>query len=255
MQGRAKILAVCLVQITLLAACTAAPAPRPAPVPRPAPAAPAHQLSDTLHWMRDSAEYRALVYQTYKAATERAKELAAGRQPFTWAVAIDSDETILDNTPYYKERQLQGLGYSQDSWYAWVASKSAPTLPGAVEFLEAVRGLGGRIVVVTNRDQVLCLATEDNLTAQRVPFDAVLCRPDKPPQEKQDRWRAVQQGTAVKYLPPLEIVLWVGDSIGDFPGATQEMRNASPGYFEKFGDRWFILPNPAYGSWQSNPEE
>lgn len=226
----------------------ASPAPPPALTPQPTP-----ELSNALHWMRNSAEYRALLIQTYTMAAQRITELAAERQPFSWAVAIDADETILDNSPYQKAREAEGLGFSRESWYAWVAEKAAPTLPGAIDFLETVRGLGGRIVVVTNRDQPLCLATEDNLMAERVPFDAVLCRPMAGERAKEARWNAVREGTASKHLPPLEILLWVGDNIGDFPGATQELRDASPAHFEEFGERWFILPNPAYGSWEDNP--
>lgn len=240
----------------LLTACatTGVPAPPPPAPVVAAPAQPVPELSNALHWMRDSAEYRALLHQTYRAAATRIGELAAGRQPFTWAVSIDADETILDNSPYLKQQEARGEALTDSSWYAWVAQKAAPTLPGAVEFLEAVRGLGGKIVVVTNRSEVLCLATEDNLSAQRVPFDAVLCRPKDGSRAKEPRWQAIQQGTATKYLPPLEILLWVGDNIGDFPGATQNLRNASPAFLDRFGDRWFIVPNPAYGSWKGNPQ-
>jgi len=255
MQGRATIFAVGLVQVTLLAGCAVAPAPVVTPPPATVTTTPAPEMSAALHWVRDSAEYRAILHQTFRAATARIGELAQGHQPFTWAVAIDGDDTILDNSTYWKEREAQGLGFDRSSWYAWVARKAAPALPGSVEFLEAVRGLGGKIVVVTNRDAVLCLATEDNLTAQRVPFDAVLCRPANGPSDKEPRWRAVEQGSAAKYLPPLDILLWVGDSIGDFPGATQDLRDASPAYFERFGDRWFMLPNPVYGSWKRNPQD
>ncbi len=241
-----------------LTACTAAPAPAPPPITASAiapDAAGTPALSNALHWMHSSAEYRAILYQTYRAATARIQELATGHQPFTWAVVIDSDETILDNTPYLMQQEARGQGIARDSWYAWVATKSAPALPAAVEFLETVRGLGGKIVVVTNRSEALCVATEDNLTAQRVPFDAVLCRPADGSSDKGPRWRAIEEGTAVKYLPPLQILLWVGDGIGDFPGATQDLRNASPAFFDEFGDRWFMIPNPAYGSWTSNPRE
>jgi len=254
MQGRADILVVCLVQLSLLTACAVAPSPVPT-APPATTSAPAPRMSNAIHWVRSSAEYRAILHQTYRAATSRVEELARGRQPFTWAVAIDGDDTILDNSSYWKEREALGLGYDRDSWYAWVARKAAPALPGAVEFLEAVRGLGGKIVVVTNRDEILCLATEDNLTAQRVPFDTILCRPANGPGDKEPRWQAIEQGSAAKYLPPLEILLWVGDGIGDFPGATQALRDASPAYFDKFGDRWFMLPNPMYGSWERNPQE
>jgi predicted secreted acid phosphatase len=49
--------------------------------------------------------------------------------------------------------------------------------------------------------------------------------------------------------PPLKVLIWVGDNIQDFPNLTQ----ASPGNPGDFGVRYFVLPNPMYGSWQKLP--
>jgi 5'-nucleotidase (lipoprotein e(P4) family) len=160
---------------------------------------------------------------------------------------------VIDNSQYQKEREAIGQGYSRDSWYAWVGRREAALLPGALEFLETVRSLGGRIAIVTNRDEVICGETEDNLRALRIPYDVVLCRPAQGERSKDARFAAVQRGTASKHLPPLEILLWVGDNIQDFPGGTQALRDAPGTALDPFGDRWFILPNPAYGSWEENP--
>jgi predicted secreted acid phosphatase len=45
------------------------------------------------------------------------------------------------------------------------------------------------------------------------------------------------------------VVAWVGDNILDFPGMTQAARG-DPRALAEFGKRYFILPNPMYGSWQ-----
>ncbi len=65
----------------------------------------------------------------------------------------------------------------------------------------------------------------------------------------------MQDGTALAGLPPLEIVAWVGDNIHDFPGGSQELRGADPRSLADFGVRFFLPPNPMYGSWQGNPPE
>jgi 5'-nucleotidase (lipoprotein e(P4) family) len=210
-------------------------------------------MSRALHWQRTAAEHRAVYLQTYEAASRRLEELAQAQPPFSWAVVLDADETVIDNSTYQKEREALGEGYTRDSWYAWVARREATLLPGALEFLETARSLGGHIAIVTNRDAVVCLPTEDNLRALRVPFDAVLCRPMKGDRSKDARFAALQNGTATKHLPPLRILLWVGDNVGDFPGGSQALRDAPDAAFEPFGHRWFILPNPAYGSWEENP--
>lgn len=249
----------------LLAGCaTVAPAPpEPAPAPAPPVAAEASaEMPPGLHWARNSAEVRAIYLQTYQEAGEALEELAAGRQPFTWAVAIDADETLVDNSRYQRERALQGLGFTYDSWHEWVRREEATALPGAREFLEAVRGLGGKVAVVTNRSEEVCGPTESNLRKLRLAFDVVLCKPLEGPSDKAPRWQAVEAGTASRSLPPLDIIMWVGDNIEDFPGGSQALAAGPEGtdpdmrrLLGRFGDDFWILPNPMYGSWEDNPRD
>ena len=236
-----------------LAGCTAAPAPQTAPPP-PAPAATeAVPMSAPLLWSRTSAEHRALFLQTYRQAAEALEELVAGREPFTWAVSIDADETLIDNSPYQREREAAGLGYTEESWTAWVMRREAEALPGAREFLETVRRLGGKVAVVTNRGDEVCEPTEDNLRSLRLAYDVVLCKPVGGPSDKAPRWQAVEAGEASKTLPPLDVVMWVGDNIHDFPGGSQALAEGSEDALSRFGRDLFVLPNVMYGSWERNP--
>jgi predicted secreted acid phosphatase len=59
----------------------------------------------------------------------------------------------------------------------------------------------------------------------------------------------VAQGTTPAGLPPLEIVAFVGDNILDFPGLSQAIMKKGDEAFADFGVRFFVLPNPIYGSW------
>ena len=48
----------------------------------------------------------------------------------------------------------------------------------------------------------------------------------------------------------------LGDSFGDFmanTGSQQAQLDAARPYFAWLGERWFLLPNPTYGSWYSAP--
>jgi 5'-nucleotidase (lipoprotein e(P4) family) len=251
------LLAVLLV--AALAGCTAAPAPQTSPQPAPPPAEPAAAaaapMSAGLHWSRNSAEARALFLQSYRQAAEALEALVAGRDPFTWAISIDGDETLLDNSPYQLEREAAGLGFTEESWNEWVRRREAPALPGARDFLETVRRLGGKIAVVTNRGEVVCGATEDNLRNLRLPYDLVLCKPTGAESDKSPRWQAVEEGRASKYLPPLDLVLWVGDNVHDFPGGSQEWARGPEDHLDRFGRDFVILPNVMYGSWERNPQE
>jgi acid phosphatase len=171
--------------------------------------------------------------------------------PGPWAVILDADETVLDNSTYQLRRARQGLGYTPESWNEWVREEAAQALPGAVDFVRRVRSLGGHIAIVTNRDEVVCDATRRNLASLGVESDVVLCR-QPGSSEKESRFRAIQEGTTAVGLPSLRVVAWVGDNINDFPGGDQSLRQAAS-VASHFGVRYFVLPNPMYGSWTSNP--
>jgi predicted secreted acid phosphatase len=44
----------------------------------------------------------------------------------------------------------------------------------------------------------------------------------------------------------------VGDNIQDFPKLSQSLRDEADAAFGAFGTRYFVLPNPMYGSWERN---
>jgi 5'-nucleotidase (lipoprotein e(P4) family) len=202
--------------------------------------------------MRNSAEYEALLIQTYHLAAARLEELVAGREPGSWAVALDADETVLDNSQFTLEGELSGEGYDRARWEEWVRRQEAGAVPGAVGFLHRVHELGGRVAIVTNRSVADCPDTEANLRALGAPLDVILCRDQDG--QKESRWRQVEEGTAAPGLPPAEIVLWVGDNIKDFPGLDQDLRFEDEEVFDRFGVEYFIVPNPTYGSWEHNPD-
>jgi len=204
-----------------------------------------------IRWSRTAAEHRVIYETTYVRATD-AVWAAAAMVEGPWGVVVDADETVLDNSLYQLERARLGLGYSSESWNAWVRREEATALPGAREFLQQVRELGGHVAVVTNRDEAVCEPTRRNLSSLDIPWDVVLCRPAGV-SEKETRFAMVQEGTTPAGLPALEVVVWVGDNIEDFPGGAQALRNADTDrILADFDTRFFVLPNPMYGSWQEN---
>lgn len=216
----------------------------------PSPGAGVRELPLSVRWVRRSAEHRAAFLQAYRMAGERV-HAASARGGSPWGVILDADETILDNSDYQRDRAALGLGYTQESWTAWVRRQAADTLPGSAGFIRGVREMGGRVVVVTNRWDYECPDTRANLDSLGVAVDLVLCRPSSDPSDKNPRFRSVEDGTADASLPALEVVLWVGDNIQDFPDLTQE--SGAGAALSDFGTRFIVLPNPMYGSWERNP--
>lgn len=242
------LLRACTVVLLLVSAACRSAAPLPAPTAAPAP--PAATMPDSIRWVRDAAEYRAATLQAYRLATSAVEAAAAGRQAGSWAVVLDADETVINNVTYQLERAQQGLGYSSESWAAWVRRREARPIPGAAAFLARVRALGGRIAIVTNRLQSECADTAAVFERHQLAHDALLCRPDAGPSDKNPRFEAVAAGRTPASTTPVEIVAFVGDNILDFPRLSQQAALAGDAALAPFGARFFILPNPMYGSWQ-----
>jgi 5'-nucleotidase (lipoprotein e(P4) family) len=231
--------------VVAVAAC----APKQAPVAT-APTLTAAAVPDSIRWVRDSAEYHAALTQVYRLATLRVEAAAAKRPAGSWAVILDADETILNNSVYQLERARLGLGFSAESWNAWVKRREATPLPGAAAFLARVRALGGKIAIVTNRLQSECDDTRAVFESHKLVFDAMLCRPDGTPSDKNPRFDAVASGATTASNTPLDVLVFVGDNILDFPTLSQKVKTQGAPAFAEFGVRFFLVPNPMYGSWQ-----
>ncbi len=258
-QAHLSRLSILIVAISLLSGCATVPSSSDIA------AEPVKDSKDwyteALHWTRTSAEHRAILEQTFLLATQRIEVLAEGRARGTWAIATDADETLVDNSQYDYEVKSRGEAFNRESWHEWCERRAAPALPGAVAFTRRVKELGGIVAVVTNRDVVVCEATADNLRAVDIVYDIVLCRDGDG--EKEPRWDVVAAGRSAQWPAaqlsgdaapgPVEILMWLGDNIGDFPDLDQSARS-QPGVMDDFGVRFFALPNPMYGSWEENPK-
>jgi 5'-nucleotidase (lipoprotein e(P4) family) len=242
---------LCIATFSISCSNNARPAlhaePGAASPPTAPPAPPASLL-----WSRSSAEYPALCLQAYRFAARRLEELVRDRPAGSWAVSLDADDTVISNSLYQKESWLAGRSHQEGPWRAWIERQEATAIPGAAEFLGRIRALGGKIAIVTNRTEPQCAATRANLDRLGLLYDALLCRGETG--EKEPRWEAVRNGTAVPGLGPLDLVMWVGDNIQDFPDLTQASRRTETG-FEGFGNRFVLIPNPMYGSWERLPLE
>ena len=255
-----------VVAALLTAACSDHPAPQAPKPPSAAAAAPVPEtprpprpqgggLGDGVKWLRTAAEYRALTISTYRAATEAVNVAAAGKPRDSWAVVLDVDETVLDNSVFQRDLMKGTAPFSEELWATFVRQRSAVPISGAKAFLDRVKELGGRIALVTNRFENLCEDTRENLRAHGLSFDAVLCRATSGANtgDKNPRFEAAASGAAFGDGKAREVVAFVGDNILDFPALRQSLRDEPESAYAAFGKRFFILPNPMYGSWQQVP--
>ena len=218
-----------------------------------------------LTWMQNSAEYRFLTEQTYRAALTQLQiglqdpnwsadevQLAVGGfQHKTPAVILDCDETLLDNTAYSGRNIVEGKEYSTESWNAWCQEARARVVPGSLDFVNAARGLGVKIFFVTNRRDVVKEATIKNLNELGFLASKHNVLTKNPEQGRQDDKVSRRAMVARNH----RIVLLIGDSMSDLCSGmdtynTEERNRIAKEKRMMLGSRWFMLPNPVYGGWQ-----
>lgn len=263
-----------LLATVALGACSSTPVARESPpaTPPTVVAAATTHADDNLNavlWVQRSAEYRAAAETVYRAATAR---LDAALKDPTWdalvpeeranaarglppAVVMDIDETVLDNSPYQARLVRDGAEYDEVTWDAWVREQRAKPVPGVVEFARVAQAKGVTVIYISNRAEHLIEPTLANLRTVGLPVkdDSVFLGlgthvPDCEQEGSEKLCRRQFAGRSYRVL------MQFGDQLGDFAqilANTPEARDALQAqYRDWFGERWWMLPNPTYGSWE-----
>ena len=264
-------LPLALATFTLLAGCAATP-PHSATAPAAAAAATSATANDNLNavvWAQTAIEHDLIYIQTFRNAQSRL--LTALRDP-QWdalakedrtmpiaglppAVVLDIDETVLDNSPYQARLVKSGGQYDEASWAAWCKEERARAMPGALAFTRYAAEHGIAVIYLSNRAQDLDTATLANLRQLGFPVSGpeaflglgtVLPGCEQVGTEKGCRRQLVSR----KY----RVLMQFGDQLGDFVDVVANTeagrKQAITGYMDWVGTRWFVLPNPTYGSWE-----
>jgi 5'-nucleotidase (lipoprotein e(P4) family) len=206
-----------------------------------------------LSWVQKSAEFKALALQAFNIAKFRwDMDKKGGKR----CVAVDVDETIVDNSAFNAGLIGRDYGYGSSSWKEWCNDTSAIAIPGAVDFLNYVVKTGGDVFYITNRkampekDMDLTQVTMKNLKALGFPqIDEKHMLLRTGTSKKQPRRDSI---TRMGY----RTVLLMGDNLADFAaifdGDTMPDRDAAvEANKDKFGDVFIVLPNPVYGNWEA----
>ena len=202
-------------------------------------------------WMQTSAEYRASVYQVYNFAKSRFLEEKGKKHKKKLAVIVDIDETVLDNIYTQAEYINEGKNYSPKAWDEWVSAKKASAMPGAVEFVNFIYENGGEVFYITNRKEAERKRTLENLLKEQFIADNRHLIMKTSESSKESRRNQIEK--------EYQIAAYLGDDLNDFIDAgvtAEERRKKVDELHSEFGKKYFIIPNPVYGSFEAsiNPD-
>ncbi|KAA3601571.1 MAG: acid phosphatase [Calditrichaeota bacterium] len=223
-------------------------------------------------WTQVSAEFRALTLQTYKNATKnlesalKDKNWSAeisqreGFEDLTPCVILDIDETVLDNSNYQGQLVLDNSSYATKTWDKWIKMAKATEVKGALNFVKEAKEMGITVFYLTNRkcierDDLACpqeLETIKNLETlgfPKVKKEEILLRYER------EEWGSEKISRRQEIAKDYRVLMLFGDDLGDFipevkKKITFEQRfELVENFNDYWGEKWFILPNPTYGSW------
>jgi 5'-nucleotidase (lipoprotein e(P4) family) len=197
-------------------------------------------------WMQTSAEYRASVYQVFNSAKNVFLIERGKNHKKKLAVIVDIDETVLDNMYTQAEYVKEGKNYSGKAWDEWVSSEKATAMPGAVEFVNFIYENGGEVFYLTNRKEAERERTLSNLLKENFIADNEHLIMKTSESSKESRRNQIEKN--------YEVVAYLGDDMNDFidAGNTEEERkNKVDELCNEFGKKYFVIPNPVYGSFEA----
>jgi 5'-nucleotidase (lipoprotein e(P4) family) len=215
---------------------------------RTEPARQQDHLLQATTWFQHSAEMKALYYQSYNWAGRELDLRISEGSVKPMAVVLDIDETVLDNSPHTAQQISDGRPYSDQMWDEWCSLAKAEPLPGALDFTRKAETQGVEVFYISNRGIHLLDVTIKNLREAGFPFadsGHVLLKTST--SAKEIRREKVRESH--------EVVMLVGDNLGDFSGIFDDrtegnaVQRVTEGR-ELFGTTFIMLPNPMYGSWE-----
>ena len=248
----------------LLSACATAPIPATTSAAAPPPCHPSDAVINATLWEQTSAEYVAISREVYGTAqrtlddaiADPAWSALASPAPTPGAkqaIILDVDETVLDTSSSAGDQITTGTGYNADRWHMFTLSGKEVPIEAARDFLIEADRRGVAVFYVTNRvaseEEALRKWMREHNYPLSADHDNLLMRNERPEWESSDKTpRRNFVGSQYR------VIMLFGDDLNDFVpanGVSLENRAALVRTNDAdWGRRWFILPNPSYGSWE-----
>lgn len=201
-------------------------------------------------WQQNSGEINALRYQAYNSAMNYVDKLVKEKTTKPYAVTLDIDETIIDNSPHAGYEIKHNDPYSSENFTKWIQKADAKAIPGAKEFTDYAKSKGIEVFYVSNRKEDIHLdSTIKNM--KKLGFvnsdkEHILLKTND--SDKAPRWNKIEE----KY----NLAMYCGDNLGDFPNGYYNKSNEERNKIVKeqrkyFGSKYIILPNSVYGDFEN----
>ena len=243
------------------------------------PVAQAPEKDRGILWVKHAAEYEALTRQVYQAAGMAldafvedqswsalpGQEDAEGLRP---AIIFDVDETVVSNVDFQLTFERPFKDWKLNAW-----SSAGPSLPGPgfAEFAAKARTAGVELFFVTNRPCELLDGGGDACPQEQTTIDDVFEAGIATDADhvmlafERDDWTKEKVTRRAHVAATHRVIMLFGDDLGDFvpcvrakpsgpctEPATQASRELAVERFSgRWGNGWYVLPNPMHGSWTS----
>lgn len=223
-----------------------------------------HPTTQATLWVQHAAEYRAQTTMVYQSA---ASNIALAKEDSYWsaipsqdnkyhnlppAVILDVDETVLDNSAFQARMIKQGSEFDLAQWNDWVMEAQADSVPGSLKFTQQAAKEGIKVFYLTNREASVEIGTRKNLRELGYPLpdsgDVILSK-----YERID-WTSDKTTRRTFIANNYRVLMLFGDDLNDFIPAKDISENERMQLVndnrQRWGQKWYILPNPVYGSWE-----
>ena len=205
------------------------------------------KLPNDVRWVRNSSEYKSLCHQVYSQAIYKIEKkvkhnkFSLNTRQNNYAVIMDLDETVLDNSDYQVDLFDKNQTFNMDSWAKWVEREEAKLVPGAQKYINHLRKNNIQIIFISNRMHARLKSTKNNMKKLGIfsKHDIYLLRKDKSDKKQIRRNEVFSTTGRMNEFNEFTVIQYLGDAMGDFNSKK----------YDRFGVDQFILPNPMYGKW------
>jgi acid phosphatase len=228
-----------------------------------------HPTLQATLWVQNAVEYDALTLMAYQTAatkigvaladkswTAELTQIGKEIESLPPAIILDIDETVLDNSPFQARMIVKNSGYNPVEWEKWVLEANAEAICGALQLTKDAANAGITVIYLSNREANTEEATRENLEHLGFPIsdatDVVLLKGE------QENWTSSKVNRRLMVASNYRVLMLFGDDYNDFLPAKNMSKTERDVLLNEhqpmIGKKWFIMPNPIYGSWTNTTD-